>query len=281
MYWVTAEKATQLSCLFPDALFETELYVVKSDSVSRENVLTSCIGGWLSHIGPVTSSALSELLGLTKEEVDQTLLHLEAGGSVLRGQFTNASRGEIEWCDRRLLARIHRLTVGTLRKEIQPVNAAQFMNWLLRWQHVAPGTKYLGQRGTLEALEQLQGFEAPANAWEGRILARRVANYDAKMLDQLCLTGAVGWGRISSRPAIAGSAGGQIRRRVIPSSVAPIAFFVREDADWMIPRNPGRNPGDEDEITGGLSARRSRRIALLAWTWSFIFCRHRARHKDD
>src|SRR6202030_4875530 len=131
-------------------------------------------------------------------------------GSVLRGQFTQTSRDEIEWCDRRLLARIHRLTVGTLRKQIQPVTAAQFMRWLLRWQHVAPGSQLLGERGTLEALQQLQGYEAPANGWEDRILARRIANYDAKILDQLCLTGSVGWGRLSTRQA-AGVATGQIR----------------------------------------------------------------------
>jgi len=154
---------------------------------------------------------------------------------VLRGQFTQASRDEIEWCDRRLLARIHRLTVGTLRKQIQPVTAAQFMRWLLRWQHVAPGSQLLGERGTLEALQQLQGYEAPANAWEDRILARRIANYDAKILDQLCLTGSVGWGRLSPHPSMADGTD-QIRRRVVPSSVAPITFFVREEADWMIPR---------------------------------------------
>jgi ATP-dependent Lhr-like helicase len=236
IYWVAAEKARQFLVLFPDAVFESECPDVKCDDVPRENVLVSCLGGWLSHIGPASKSALSELLGLGAGDIDQTLLRLEASGSVLRGQFTQASRYEIEWCDRRLLARIHRLTVGTLRKQIQPVTAAQFMRWLLGWQHVAPGTQLLGDRGTLEALGQLQGFEAPANAWEDRILARRVANYDAKILDQLCLTGAVGWGRLSPHPSLADGAD-QTRRRVVPSSVAPITFFIREDADWMVSLN--------------------------------------------
>ena len=106
-----------------------------------------------------------------------------------------------EWCDRRLLARIHRLTVATLRKQIEPVTAAQFMRWLLRWQHIAPGSQVQGERATLEVLRQLQGFEIPANAWERQILARRIANYDPAWLDQLCLTGAVGWGRLSPHPA--------------------------------------------------------------------------------
>ena len=121
------------------------------------------------------------------------------------------------------------------------------MDWLLSWQHVAPGTQLTGERGSLEAIQQLQGFEAPANAWERLILQRRVAGYDAKVLDQLCLTGAVGWGRLSPHPAtLEAVAGG--KRRVIPTSVAPITFFVREDADWMIPRRAA------DEVTtSGLS----------------------------
>jgi len=155
-----------------------------------------------------------------------------------------------------LLARIHRLTVGMLRKQIEPVTAAAFMRWLMRWQHVAPGTQVVGERGTLEVLQQLQGFEIPANAWERKVLARRIVDYDPKWLDQLCLTGAVGWGRLSPHPATVESAGtpngngdapAARQRRVIPTSVAPITFFVREAADWMIPRHAA---GDEAEARG-------------------------------
>ena len=110
------------------------------------------------------------------------------------------------------------------------------MTWLLRWQHVAPGTQLLGERGMLEAIRQLQGFEAPANSWEGQILRRRVADFDPKVLDHLCLTGAVGWGRLSPHPATLETSV-DAKRRVIPTSVAPITFFVREDAEWMIPRH--------------------------------------------
>jgi len=158
----------------------------------------------------------------------------------------------MEWCDRRLLARIHRLTLGTLRKQIQPVNAAQFMRWLLRWHHVTPETRLLGERGTLEALQQLQGFEAPANAWEQQILARRVANYDPNVLDRLCLTGAVGWGRLSPHPATLGEHSGAIRR-VVPTSVAPLTFFIREDADWMISRHVSDSDTGADDSASGLS----------------------------
>jgi ATP-dependent Lhr-like helicase len=147
-----------------------------------------------------------------------------------------------------LLARIHRLTLGALRKQVESVNAAQFMRWLLRWQHVAQGSQAVGEHGALEVMQQLQGFEAPANCWERHILARRIADYDSNLLDQLCLTGAVGWGRVSPHPAtlVALDDAGSERRRIAPTSVAPIAFFVREEADWMIPR---RAEG-EDELRG-------------------------------
>jgi ATP-dependent Lhr-like helicase len=143
-----------------------------------------------------------------------------------------------------------------LRKQIEPVTAAALMRWLMRWQHVAPGTQVMGERGALEVLQQLQGFEIPANAWERQILARRIVDYDPQWLDQLCLTGAVGWGRLSPHPATIESAGtasgngeGAVprQRRVIPTSVAPITFFVRQEADWMIPRHAA---GDEAEARG-------------------------------
>ncbi len=110
------------------------------------------------------------------------------------------------------------------------------MRWLLRWQHLAPGSQLAGERGALEVLSQLQGYEAPANAWERQILQRRVIGYTPEMLDQLCLTGAVGWGRLSPHPATL-AAVPAAGRRVVPTSVAPIAFFAREDADWMAPKH--------------------------------------------
>ncbi len=237
-YWVAAERAKTFSTLFPGAEFETSLANIESAIPSPEDALLSVVTGWMSHIGPTAATQLGDLLGLPASEIDKALLRLEATGSILRGKFTDPAAQETEWCDRRLLARIHRLTLGTLRKQIEPVTAAQFMRWLLRWQHVAPGTQVLGERGTLEVLRQLQGFEVPANAWERQILARRIADYDPKILDQMCLTGAVGWGRLSPHPATLDDTA-QGKRRVIPTSVAPITFFVREESDWMTPHHPG------------------------------------------
>jgi ATP-dependent Lhr-like helicase len=170
-----------------------------------------------------------------------------------------------------LLARIHRLTVATLRKQIAPVTAAQFMHWLLRWQHVAPGTQARGERGTMEVLRQLQGFEIPANAWERHVLARRISDYDPAHLDRLCLAGAVGWGRLSPHPATldAGSneTGRENRRRVIPTRVAPIAFFVREDADWLRPKHPAA----EDSISSYLSPVAQALLELLKQRGALFF----------
>ena len=288
-YWVAAERARSFSTLFPGAVLEQALADVESGDSSQEDALLTLVTGWMSHLGPATASQLGSQVGLAASDIEKALLRMEASGTVLRGNFSGAasragsprlpepversSTGqptaavpqpptpapELEWCERRLLARIHRLTVGMLRKQIEPVTAAAFMRWLMRWQHVTPGTQVTGERGTLEVLQQLQGFEIPANAWERQVLARRIADYDPKWLDQLCLTGAVGWGRLSPHPATVdsgGAANGNAssadtpmprQRRVIPTSVAPITFFVREEADWMIPRHPA---GDEAEARG-------------------------------
>jgi len=236
IYWVAAEKAATFSAIIPDAIVDEPLPAIEQCVPSRDDALLSCLTGWMAHLGPTTVTALGEFLGIAASDIEKTILRMEAGGTVLRGSFTNESHGEIEWCNRRVLARIHKLTLGTLRKQIEPVNAAQFMRWLLRWQHVAPDSQLLGEHGTLEVLQQLQGFEAPANSWESQILARRIANYDPKVLDNLCLTGAVGWGRLSPHPSTLGEQSDAIRR-VIPTSVAPLTFFIREDADWMISRH--------------------------------------------
>ncbi len=269
-YLVAAERARSFLVLFPAARFERRLADVETGDISRDDALLNLVMGWMSHIGPTTASQLGGALGLPASDIEKGLLRMEASGTVLRGKFTGSGgtrvgasalhenqETEIEWCERRLLARIHRLTVGMLRKQIEPVTAAQFLRWLLRWQHVAPGSQAAGERGTLEVLQQLQGFEIPANAWERQILARRIADYDPKWLDQLCMTGAVGWGRLSPHPATLDSGGASAvssdgsstprQRRVIPTSVAPITFFVREEADWMSPRHPA---GDEAETRG-------------------------------
>jgi len=246
-HWVAAERMSMFAQIYPAANFGSQLPDFKSTASSREDALLSLVTGWIAHSGPVTVDQLSVLFGLRASDIEKALLRLESSGVILRGKFTDPVAVETEWCERRLIARIHRLTLGQLRKQIQSVTGAQFMNWLLRWQHVAPSTQLLGERGTLEAIRQLQGFEAPANSWERQILKGRIADFDPAILDQLCLAGAVGWGRLSPHPAtLEGLQSTDTKRRVIPTSVAPITFFVREDSEWMMPR---RETG-EAEVTG-------------------------------
>ena len=239
-FWVPASRARAFAMIYPGAVFTTVLAPIEQPMGSREDALLELVRGWMAHLGPTDEPALARSLGLPASDVQQALLRLEAQGGILRGQYTGTR--ETEWCERRLLMRIHRLTVGILRREIEPVMPAQFMSWLLRWQHVAPGTQVLGERGTFEVIRQLQGFEAPASAWEPQILASRVAAYAPQALDQLCLAGAVGWGRLSPHPAFSGlveSGNGNeppAARRVAPTSAVPITFFVRDDCDWMTSR---------------------------------------------
>ena len=244
-FWVSAEKAQSFRAIYPEAQFEDPLPSVAGDAPSMEDALKAMVTGWLAHTGPTTASALASFLGTQVSAIEKALLRIESSGLILRGHFSGKPSAEtqaplsalglplnLEWCERRLLARIHRLTLGSLRKQIEPVTAATFMRWLFRWQHVAPGTQLRGERGTLEVIKQLQGFEVAASAWERQVLTQRIVNYDPSELDQLCMTGAVGWGRLSPHPAMLqeSSTG---TRRVVPTSVAPITFFVREEAEWM------------------------------------------------
>ena len=254
-YIVASERAKEYALIYPDAKFEVAPPEIRPGADSRDEALLGMIKGWMMHSGPTSAAALGFLLGVPRSDVVQALLRLEASGSALRGNFTgHAADNEpetAEWCDRRLLARIHHLTVATLRKQVEPVTAAQFMRWLLRWQHLAPHAQSSGERGLLEIVRQLQGFEIPANAWEKQILRPRMNGYDPATLDQLCLTGAVGWGRLSPHPATLEDSGNG-RRRVVPTSVAPITFFVREDSDWMQPRNP-EDTENEERILGEIA----------------------------
>ncbi|MGH9159826.1 MAG: Lhr family helicase, partial [Vicinamibacteraceae bacterium] len=211
----------------------------------EREAVEAMVQGWLEALGPVSVDALAERSSLPRSLVEIALAGLEGRGVVLRGRFTAApGPNEVEWCDRRLLARIHRLTLGRLRREIEPVTAVEFIRFLLRWQHVAPATQMHGRDGLLEVIRQLQGVELPAPAWEQFALPGRVANYDAGDLEQLCLAGVVAWGRLSHRemPDEVRGVGRETRRatgaprrpvsaptRQAPTRQAPLAFVLRED----------------------------------------------------
>lgn len=201
---------------------------------SRGDLLLT-LRGWMDSIGPVTARALAERLRLPQGEVETGLVQLEAEGTLLRGRFAG---GEEEFCHRRVLARIHRLTLGRLRREIEPVTAADFLRFLTCWQHTETGTRLHGADGLLQILRQLQGYEISAAAWEASVLPRRVARYEPELLDRLCLAGEVLWGRLSPHPALETASGRWVR----PTRAAPLAIFLREDAPHLLSPPPAAMP---------------------------------------
>ena len=145
---------------------------------------------------------------------------------MLRGKF-HPGAAEIEWCDRRLLARIHRLTINRLRAEIQPVSIAEFQRFLLAWQRVDAEHRAEGREGVQAVLELLDGYELPAAAWEPEVLALRVKDYSPAWLDQLCFTGRIGWGRLTMPDTRAARPFGPVRS-------SPMSLFARENLPhWL------------------------------------------------
>ena len=231
--WIATERLPHAAALWPDIQATIE--------VTKEAVIKQCVQGWLQILGPTTVASFAARLNLAPAAIFWAFLAMEMQGLLMRGAFEHPETSDefqIEWCERRILQRIHRLTLSTRRKRVEAVPPAVFMRWLLSWQHLAPQTQLTGEEGVLQALHQLEGFEAPAIEWERTLLPDRVANYDPRHLDALCLSGAVGWGRVSPHPAWFSqsppSGDGAARpRRVIPTNAAPITFYVRESADWL------------------------------------------------
>jgi ATP-dependent Lhr-like helicase len=234
-YWVPAERLELVRRVYPDAAMHPQIGAPTGRAIpeSPEACAAEILRGWFECSGPLRASELAENLGMARDLVDQSLAQLEAEGQILRGQFT-ARGGELEWCHRRLLARIHRLTIGRLRREIEPVTTAEFDAFLRRWQHMEPGTQLHGVDGTLQIVRQMQGSEFAASAWEAEILPARVAHYSPEFLDDLCLAGEVTWGRLSPHPAFDREPEENRNRRVRPTRVAPLAIFLREDAPWLL-----------------------------------------------
>ncbi|HEX2122481.1 MAG TPA: DEAD/DEAH box helicase [Thermoanaerobaculia bacterium] len=212
--WITAERLPELLAIRP---IETTLKAPASRTRAwtREEALVELIRGRVTITGPATARALAASLGVEEREADAALLALEGEGAVLRGTFE--SPGAPEWCDRRLLARIHRYTLNRLRAEIEPVNAANFTRFLFAWQHATHATKLSGVDGLQAILAQLDGYEVAASAWERSVLPLRMDRYEPSMLDMLCLTGEIGWARLSSSASTVVSA-------------TPIALFLRDHA---------------------------------------------------
>ncbi len=229
--WTATENRVRIESLF---------------AAGDDSTLDAIVLGWMESLGPITTHELAGRLHLPVDHLDGAMLRLETQGQILRGRFREWPQEnglspdsspftphKIEWCHRRLLARIHRLTVARVRKEVEPATASDFMRFLLQWQHMIPGSRQHGDTGLLQVIGQLAGFEAAASAWEPQILRLRMAKYEPELLDRLCLSGAVSWGRLSLHPRFS-QAVETDRRRIVPTSLAPISVFPREDRTWLM-----------------------------------------------
>ena len=221
--WVAAERLAEMLAAHPDATLTPPIAVPASRATrvwARQDAIVELLRSRLAIVGPITAEALAASMGVTVDDSNAALLALEADGVALRGSFT-AGVPTLEWCDRRLLARIHRYTLDRLRAEIAPVSAADFMRFLFAWQHAEPSSALTGIDGLRAIVAQLEAVELPARAWERHVFPARLDRYDPASLDILCLTGEVGWARLSSGPT-----------QVVGAT--PVALFLREHTEvWL------------------------------------------------
>lgn len=196
--WIAAERLPELQAVHPDPVLQPPIGPAPGvpPPGDRGEAIRTLLRSRMEFLGPTTVVALAASLEVTEAEAEAALLAMEAEGGVLRGAFTPGHSGR-EWCDRRLLARIHRYTLNRLRAEIEPVSTADLMRFLFRWQRLEPEHRAAGLEGLAEVVSLLAGMELPAAAWEADVFPARVDEYDPELLDMLCLSGRVVWGRWS------------------------------------------------------------------------------------
>jgi ATP-dependent Lhr-like helicase len=233
-YFCVAERLPMLRAIYSNAVCEPESVVpdsTREKAWERADAIRELVRGRMEVCGPITVGELADTLVLQQSEIDAALLALEAEGFVLRGKF-HPNAAEQEWCDRRLLARIHRLTIDRLRAEIQPVSIHEFYRFLFAWQRADHEHRVEGLEGLQSVVQQLDGCELPLAAWESAVLPARVADYDPEWLDRLCFSGRVGWGRLSTPQNSNARASAPLRR-------SPIALYLRENlTDWLALTQP-------------------------------------------
>jgi ATP-dependent Lhr-like helicase len=249
--WVAAERWPQVKAVHPEA--QPSLDVVLPERLalrehSSEEAMVELLRNRLEGVGPVTAEGLARSFGVKTSVMDLALATLEGQGFVLRGRFTPGDQEE-GWCERRLLARIHRYTLDRLRREIEPVAQMDFMRFLLAWQRVEPDERMEGPESVQALLEQLEGFEAAAAAWEGEILPSRMKEYDPVWLDALCLAGRWVWGRAAV--STGGANGGA--RKTGPVRATPLSLLARPNLPLWREVAPRPDP-DALELTAGARA---------------------------
>jgi ATP-dependent Lhr-like helicase len=220
--WIAAERLPLFRALWPAAKLDPPITppAAHERAWEREEALVEILRGRLEGQAPVIKAVLAEALGIEADSIGASLAALEAEGFALRGRFTPDAEQD-EWCERRLLARIHRYTISRLRAEIEPVAAREFLRFLFEWQRATPEARMEGPDALEAIIGQLEGFQAPAGAWETEILPARLADYEPAWLDDQCLAGRVAWVRL--RPP-----SGRVNERgASPVRATPIALLPR------------------------------------------------------
>ena len=252
LLWCAAERQAVLQPLYPD--LQVPPGSPQAKPMDLQTVAAEMLRGHLDVRGPSTAEDLARATAL--QDVTLALIRLENEGFALRGRFTDPDGAE-EFCARRVLTRIHAYTRQRKRREVEPVTARDFMRFLLRWQHVTPDTRREGTRGVLSVVEQLQGFELAAGAWEKAIFPARVTGYRREWLDEACLDGGIAWGRLSVRV----EPDEPRRGGLTPSRATPVTLTIRDDLPWLLraargeqrPAEPG--PGSTTDVIVALRDR--------------------------
>ena len=235
-FWVATENLPLVRTAYPCAQLEPN-GAQGEEAASHEDAVLFIVRGWAECSGPFTSEEFAEKLDFSEAAVNSAIVRLEVEGILLRGKYRPGAIGD-EFCDRRILARIHKATINRLRKEIEPVSQATFVRFLFKWQHAEPRSLLRGEGGVFDITEQLQGFEAPAAAWERDILAARVSDYAPSMLDRLCMGGEMVWGR----PTWRRENGAVPASRSALTRTTPITMAIRDSLDWLFDSKNGEEP---------------------------------------
>ena len=254
VFWTCAECLPLIQAVYPLATLDPPIAAPPEKaekSWQREAAITDVVRGRLQSLGPVTVRDLTESLGLAASEIGVALVELESEGFVLRGRFTEDANAPeslregdatLEWCERRLLARIHRYTIKSLRAEIEPVSGADFMRFLFEWQGITRQPKAEGVESLDGVIKQLEGYEVPAAAWESDVLAARLHDYDPHWLDSLCLSGRALWARLQPARSLTAA----------PVRTTPIAIVTRRN--WSLWNQIAAAPRGEMQLSHGARA---------------------------
>jgi ATP-dependent Lhr-like helicase len=238
--WVAAERLPAWQAVHPEAAMRPPIEApaeYAAQAWTREDALVDLLRARVSRLGPARAETLAERFGVAHSTIDIALAALQREGYVMQGSFTPGAAAAAEWCERHLLARIHRYTIKRLRREIEPVARRDFMRFLFDWQRVAPGTRVSGPEALAGVLMQLEGYEAAAGAWESEILPARVEDYSIGWLDDLCRAGRVVWTRLRS-----GSHDADKPRAAGPVRSSPIVLLPRRTlATWPALAGAGRD----------------------------------------